>query len=440
MSAAPDSRGAQDLLGGRVRLLQGDCLERLAGLPEASVDAVVTDPPYHLVSIVRRFGKAGAAPDAPAAPASGEGPLQRASRGFMGETWDGGDVAFRPATWAAVLRVLKPGGHLVAFAGTKGFARMAVAIEDAGFETRNTLAWLYGSGFPKSHDVAKAIDKVLGAEGSIVPSGDAVKRMIPGAQQHATGSWIKDDGRSYQPGAYLPATEAAAAWQGWGTDLKPALELIALARRPLAEGSVARQVLATGTGAVNVDGCRVEMAAADRVEAEAGTARRGRGPRQASAAYSIDGVPRGDWTGAKGRWPANVLTDGSAEVVEAFGAAAGDGGSPARFFYSAKADAEDRAGSRHPTVKPVDLMQWLVRLVCPKGGVVLDPFAGTGTTGEAAWREGCRALLIEQDARWCADIRRRMALAELGPDGRRLARAKEAAPTVAPGPLFGGDP
>lgn len=328
----------------------GDSRDVLKTLADCSVDSVVTDPPYALVSIGKRFGAEGAAP----AKAGKTGAYQRASAGFMGKKWDTGETAFAVEFWAEVLRVLKPGGHVIAFGGTRSFHRLACAIEDGGFEIRDQLAWLYGSGFPKSHDVAKG-----------------------------------------------PATPDGERWQGWGTALKPALEPICLARKPLI-GTVAANVLAHGTGALNIDGCRIET----------------------------------------GRWPANLIHDGSDEVLAAFPAEAGggggsrapgrtgkptisapgvglgtstvghdDSGSAARFFYSAKADAEDRLGSKHPTVKPVDLMAWLVRLVTPPGGVVLDPFAGTGTTGLAAMGGGFSAILIEREPEYHADIQRRLAWA-----------------------------
>jgi DNA modification methylase len=481
-----------------ITLHPGDCLDVLAQLAEHSVDSCVTDPPYHLTSIVKRFGAENAAP----AKAGKTGAYARASAGFMGKQWDGGDVAFRPETWAAVFRVLKPGGHLIAFSGTRTYHRMACAIEDAGFEVRDQLGWTYGSGFPKSHDVSKGIDQARkdSAEWRKVGSWLRSQREARGFKQKevaalwpsATGgltgcvaNWelgfscpkwdqwqqlkgfigFNDDmdaevwrlnGRKGTPGnervdrhvsepgansvfqptqtvinAGTPVLEAAREWAGWGTALKPAWEPVVLARKPLSEGTVAANVLLRGTGAINIDGCRI-----------------------------------GDECG---RWPANLIHDGSAEVIEAFpqsdigggpraanqtsgsvwgiggerssvpgGATYGDTGSAARFFYTAKADQDDRIGSKHPTVKPVDLMQWLVRLVTPAGGLVLDPFAGTGTTGEAAFREGMRAILIEREAEYQDDIRRRMKLALAGPDERRREsiKAKTKDEPQDAGPLF----
>lgn len=467
-------------LDGRVALHCGDCLAVLDGLPAASVDAVITDPPYHFGTIVKRFG----APNASPPQFGGDGVFQRAAAGFMGKGWDGGYIAFDPATWAKVLRVLKPGGQLAAFSAPKCYHKMAFAIEAAGFEVRDRvvhlydlsdraasfleslsmaqadalirlleaddplgdLFWCFGSGFPKGQDLAKAIDKHRGQRGETRASGEAAKRMIPGAGQNRDG-WEKTDGRVYQPGDYVPASVSAQAWDGWNIALKPAYEPIALARKPLAERSVAAQVLATGTGAMNIDRCRV---------GHTGARNNGR-----TVDSNIDGglgafapVDYG-----KGRWPANLTHDGSVGVVAGFPAEAGgqgpasgptlrrgndsvarghfnglpidvppayhaDAGSAARFFYTAKAGADDRLGSGHPTVKPVDLLRWLVRLLTPPGGTVLDPFAGTGTTAEAAWREGFASILVEREAEYQTDIRRRLDLILTGARGRRLAGAK----------------
>ncbi len=460
------------LLGGRVVLWPGDCLEVMKELPDASVDSCVSDPPYHLTSIVKRFGKPagnfgngyGSGYDDKAAGVGGA--MARLSRGFMGRTWDGGDIAFQPEVWAEVLRVLKPGGHLVAFGGTRTYHRMACAIEDAGFEIRDQIGWAYGTGFPKSHDVSKGIDRIRGAEREVRAKGKPVKRMIPGADQNKAG-WEKNNGREYVPNESDAATPEARAWQGWGTALKPAWEPVVLARKPLT-GTVAANVLEHGTGALNIDGCRVDFTS----PADAGESKEKNrhadfesGPRE-NQIFGADNRDRG----ANGnydppaRWPANLIHDGSAEVVAAFPNSGGghwsgetpslsgkqrlvgpesfdeESGSAARFFFSAKADQDDRLGSKHPTVKPVDLMQWLVRLVTPPGGTVLDPFAGTGTTGEAAWREGFLAILIEREAEYQADIQRRMALCLAGPEERRRESIKAAGKTEDAGPLFGGKP
>ncbi len=482
-------------LGGRVALHCGDSRDVLRTIPDASIHAVVTDPPYALVSIRKRFGGANAA----AAQHGRDGLYARASAGFMGQQWDTGETAFAEEFWREVLRVLKPGGHVVAFGGTRTDHRLKSAIEDAGFEVRDTLlelmsldpilcdfvnslsdtqlaafmrvvdlmgfeglrAWIYGTGFPKSHNVGKGIDKAAGVERPVV--GRRPDYVVSAA-------WREQEGRSDRPDSILnitaAATDEARQWEGWGTAVKPAWEPIILARKPL-EGTVAANVLAHGTGALNIHGCRIE--------AEAGR------PHVVSDRRSGDIVYGDGLQGSRtlpggtdlGRFPANIVHDGSPQVVAAFpetssgtGAikrasaagyqgnalgresraagtpmiAHGDSGSAARFFYSAKADADDRLGSKHPTVKPVDLMQWLCRLVTPPGGTVLDPFAGTGTTGEAAWREGFSAVLVEREAEYQADIRRRMALCLAGPAERKRESAKARAANDDPGPLFGAVP
>lgn len=408
-------------LDGRVTLYPGDCLEVLASLPENSIDSAVMDPPYHLTSIVERFGKEGAAE----AKAGDTGAFKRASAGFMGKQWDGGDIAFQVATWEAVKRVLKPGGYILAFASTRGFWRMSVAIEDAGFITHPLIAWVFGSGFPKATR--------LKAEGY--------------------------DG-----------------WRYGGQALKPAIEPIYMGQKPFSEKTGTANVLLHGTGAVNIDGCRVGTDDGLREGASKLWSHYREGEGSAERRYQHNGStnfaakpgPRGG--SPDGRWPANLIHDGSAEVIEAFPEAPGqqrassdtdrsqgvcygaikvngtqdyqprdDGGSASRFFYSAKADADDRIGSKHPTVKPVDLMRYLVRLVTPTGGTVLDCFAGTGTTGEAAWREGFNAVLIEREPEYQQDVAERMRLCLAGPDEKRreIIKRRGLADDDA-GPLFGG--
>jgi site-specific DNA-methyltransferase (adenine-specific) len=399
----------ESLLNGKVQLHAGDCLAILPTLAEASFDACVTDPPYHLASIVKRFSKTAMDDETKTSErirnrADG---YARSASGFMGKKWDGGDIAFDPATWCEVLRVLKPGAHLVAFGAPKNAHRLTCAIEDAGFEIRDVVMWLFGQGFPKSHNIGN----------------------------------------------------------GWGTALKPAYEPIILARKPLA-GTVAETVQAHGTGGINVDACRVSVSDIDMRDVGRQIARSVRTKdddygMNRDAAESGVAVVKPD-----GRWPANVAHDGSAEVVRAFPQSAGGGpinnrsspktagiygamsgvgerwagyaddGSAARFFYCAKATRAERAGSKHPTVKPLDLMRWLVRMVTPKDGLILDPFAGTGMTGEAAWREGMRAALIEMEAESQADIRRRMQLVMAGPEERARAIVKATKSISDPGPLF----
>ena len=414
-------------MGCSYRILEGDVLERLAELPDGSVHCVVTDPPYHLTA-----GKKGGSGEASLNENSPAG-RSRVTTGFMGQAWDGGDIAFRPETWRAVWRVLKPGGYLLAFGGTRTYHRMVCAIEDAGFEIRDQIQWIYGQGFPKSLDVSKAIDKAAGLE-------------ITAA-----------------------STDAAKQWEGWGTALKPAHEPIVVARKPFS-GTVAANVLQHGTGALNIDGCRIEGEAVpiNKLEKWSGFGQEVR-PNYTPTINT------------QGRWPANVVHDGSEELLAAFPDAPGmcgpvrpdsgtgqktdgiygtfatnsnhdprgDSGSAARFFYTAKADREDRnegceeiepkvfAQSRgaqaalrdgkdeyrgsgdiglnrfttrsncHPTVKPVDLMRWLVRLVTPPGGTVLDCFCGSGSTLKAALLEGFDCIGIDSDPHWCSIARAR---------------------------------
>ena len=362
-----------------VRIITGDCLTVLPQLAAEGVraHAVVCDPPYHLTSIVKRFGAAGAA----LAKVGATGAYARASAGFMGQQWDGGDVAFRPETWTAVMACMRPGAFLTAFASTRGYHRMVCAIEDAGFIIHPMLAWVFATGFPKAT-------------------------------------------RFNQP--------ELEGWRYGLQALKPAMEPICMAQVPM-DGTGSNNWMRHGCGGLNIDACRVggkkdwpttRSYAAGKL---AGTCGSGGFDVQETAS---DG---------KGRWPANVIHDGSAEVEAAFAAfgertsgkpcgikaggrgnafghynggipvtGIGDTGSASRFFFSAKADAADRAGSFHPTVKPTDLMRWIVQLTCPPGGLVLDPFAGTGSTGLAADQLGMDAILIEKDPTYAADARRKI--------------------------------
>lgn len=456
-----------------VRILIGDCRERMSEMDDASVDSCVTDPPYHLTSIVKRFGAVDAAP----AKTGKTGAYARASKGFMGQTWDGGDVAFNPATWEAVLRVLKPGAHLIAFSGTRTYHRMACAIEDAGFEIRDQLAWCYGSGFPKSHDVAKGFDRAADyklqalVRRSAVEAVEAAGLKLPGNSRHdwtkgehaPGGKWwaefqrwlpdLTDEERERVEGEIVatvrkaagwftrghiydlraPATPEAAKWQGWGTALKPAWEPICLARKPL-QGTVAGNIAAHGTGAINIDGCRIGSETVGWGGARGGSD----DPSQSQGRNYRMGA--GEARPVEGRWPANIIHDGSEEVLTAFPDAPGqqgdlnatgrarptktclgdmspplphaahlDRGSAARFFYCAKATTDERGeGNNHPTVKPVDLMRWLCRLVTPKGGTVLDPFMGSGSTLIAADAEQFNAIGCELSPDYAAIAERRI--------------------------------
>ena len=345
----------------------GDCLEVLATLPDNSVDSIVTDPPYGL--------------------------------SFMGKKWDY-DVP-SVAIWEQCLRVLKPGGHLLAFAGTRTQHRMAVRIEDAGFEIRDMIAWVYGSGFPKSLDVSKAIDKAAGAEREAI-----MVPTKPGNHPDQAGAIAL--GANGMRDISAPATPEARQWSGWGTALKPALEPITMARKPLS-GTVAETVLQHGTGAINVDGCRVGDEVTTSILHGKSSDAFGVGQKRPTAGFREN---------PPGRWPANIIHDGSNEAALALK-------SGARFFYTAKAGKDDRndgcdafdqrpAGgmqgrndgslgtitlskNHHPTVKPTMLMAYLCRLVTPPGGTVLDPFMGSGSTGKAATVNGFRFIGIERD-------------------------------------------
>lgn len=415
----------------------GDCVEVMRGLADCSVDSIVTDPPYEL--------------------------------GFMGKSWDASGIAYNVDMWREALRVLKPGGHLLAFSGSRTYHRMTCAIEDAGFEVRDQIMWVYGSGFPKSLDVSKAIDKAAGGERVVVgvePKDYHADRKADHAGQFDTYMG-KGDGSRFRE-VTAPTTDAARQWEGWGTALKPAHEPICVARKPLV-GTTISNVLQFGTGTLNIDACRIPSgltpALADAIAVDVlAQARRDRaGEPSANRRYANSGGtsfaatpgPRGG--SPAGRWPANLIHDGSDEVRAAFPDAAGQQGdlvnhgttrqspngifggmrpaldhpariesdkSAARFFYCAKAsradrnegigdpgpqfkrgstlrDAEnlnaigERKGNHHPTVKPTALMAYLVRLVTPPGGIVLDPFMGSGSTGKAAMREGMRFTGID---------------------------------------------
>lgn len=385
----------------------GNCRDVLAFMPDNSIDSVVCDPPYEL--------------------------------GFMNKKWDNTGIAYNAHMWGQVLRVLKPGGHLVAFSGTRTYHRMACAVEDAGFEIRDQLAWVFGQGFPKSLDISKAIDKEAGAEREVI-GYDATKarpnRKYEGGAIGKIGGSGKISDRS-DNGATItaPATEEAKKWAGFGTALKPAQEPILLARKPCSEKTVAANVLKWGTGALNIDGCRIELngdvVPMHKLETWSGFGNKEK-PKYVETINT------------QGRWPANVVHDGSDDVLSCFPDAPGQQGSlvghnknrespngvfgkmapakdalvreetnksAARFFYCAKANKTDRAESKHPTVKPVALMQWLCRLVTPKNGLILDPFAGSGTTGQAALAENFRVILIEQEPEYQQGIIRRMSRA-----------------------------
>ncbi len=398
----------------QVRLLAGDCIERLLDLENNSIDAIVTDPPYEL--------------------------------GFMGKAWDSSGVSFDWKTWATVLWKLKPGGHLLSFAGTRTYHRIACAIEDAGFEIRDQLQWLYGSGFPKGRDISKAIDKRLGAEREVI---GIFPHYCPGRKVDNFG--VGEEGFTDQRDRSItaPATEEAQQWEGWGTQLKPAHEPIVLARKPFT-GTVENNILQYGTGGININGCRIPTTDANYFKTNSEPSAHA-GPVDFMGDRSIK---RGGGDEG-GRWPANVILDEEAGVVldEQSGHSQStdrvrhnnqsrtsgqgiygkfndqdtngyaDSGGASRFFYCAKASkAERNAGcdeleahtagvgalrdggresqprkNDHPTVKPLALMRYLVRLVTPPGGIILDPFMGSGSTGCAAVLEGFSFVGIDND-------------------------------------------
>ena len=352
------------------QIFHGNNIDLLRQMPDCSVDAIVTDPPYEL--------------------------------GFMGKKWDSTGIAYSVELWSECLRVLKHGGHLLAFSGSRTYHRMAVAIEDAGFDIRDQIMWVYGSGFPKSLDISKAINKQAGVEFEAKPASGV------GFMNANDDGYNTTLNQLVQTGDSVPE---AQQWSGWGTALKPAHEPIVMARKPLAEKTVAENVLRHGTGAINIDGCRVES-----TDSFGGGAK---GTSGFADGYAHDGWVAGS---SLGRFPANFIHDGSEEVLDLMADAA-------RFFYCAKASkAERNAGLEelplkqpvdgadkwteqdrrrgegvtrqptanfHPTVKPIALMRYLVRMVTPANGTVLDPFAGSGTTLVAAILEGFDAIGME---------------------------------------------
>ena len=488
-------------------VLEGDCLEVMAGMEENNVDSIVCDPPYELTSIVKRFGKEGSAP----AKHGTDGRYARLSKGFMGKEWDGTGIAMRPEVWQKCLRVAKPGAYLLAFGGTRTFHHLACAIEDAGWTLRDTLSWCYGSGFPKSKNIALSIDKGEGHpnRGRAIPTASHLQNA---SDKHLESNPVPD---------YEAKSEAAKQWDGFGTALKPAWEPVLLFQKPL-EGTYAENVLKWGCGALNIDSCRIGK---ERISAaETG--------REIVDAFTGEAVVK--FKNKQGRWPANFLLShtifcekvgekrvrsGNAtkrggnfifqktpqitpegavlgyadpdglETVEAwdcvpdcpvamldeqsgilsrghaprrskgnpFGPGKGqlqeeiyfDQGGASRFFYCAKTSREERnAGleavhtlfekregmedkiqhrtnpgglendprwapklskNHHPTVKPIALMRYLCRLVTPPGGVVLDPFAGSGSTGCAAALEEFQFIGIEKEKEYAEIARARMA-------------------------------
>jgi site-specific DNA-methyltransferase (adenine-specific) len=444
----------------------------LRTLPDNSVDAIVTDPPYGLsahppaeVVACLRAWLDGVA-------------YTPKSVGFMSATWDAWVPG--PEVWREALRVLKPGGHCLAFAGTRSMDLMGLALRLAGFELRDSLSWIYGSGFPKSLNVSKAIDREAGAEREIVGYNDISRRNHPEKlkeRRDGLGSMcgkgaVRD--REFAAAITAPATDDARAWEGWGTAIKPAIEPILMARKPLV-GTVAANVIAHGVGALHVDACRVPTAPADAAAmARCNTPGSGQfnthGAPNGGACYGAFAARTEAFDVDRGRYPANVILDGSPAVAAGFPeqksganptrrhanifkytystfvgdktctpARGADAGSAARFFptcppgpddlpfmYCAKAGRSERAknaeGVGHTTVKPVALMRWLVRLVAPVGALICDPFMGSGSTGVAARAEGMAFLGIEREPAYLALAASRLpgATVEPAPDAAQL--------------------
>jgi site-specific DNA-methyltransferase (adenine-specific) len=390
----------------------------MKGLPDNSIDSIVTDPPYEL--------------------------------GFMGKKWDSTGIAYNVELWQEVLRVLKPGGHLLAFGGTRTYHRMACAIEDAGFEIRDCIQYLYGSGFPKSMDISKAIDKKAGAERKVIGQLKRNDRVLPSGQGGYHGrlhEQYQEKGRELiKLDITAPSTDEAKQWDGWGTCLKPANEPIVVARKPISEKTIAENVMKWGTGGLNIDGCRIEsnnmpkgcngtgFASIMKTNVE-------QGYRPLDYYEEQDGFK---YTPSElGRFPANVILDEEAGKLldeqsgisksskgittsspTALGQSSGwnsynnrpvefvnygDSGGASRFFYCAKASKKERGeGNNHPTVKPISLMRYLVRLITPPNGIVLDPFTGSGTTLIASKLEGFSFVGIEQAEEYCEIAKARL--------------------------------
>jgi DNA modification methylase len=443
--------------GRRWDLYRGDCREILRDLPRNSIDVAITDPPYHLKSIVQRFSKTSLQ-DKNKTGRRGAGRtdnFSRLSRGFMGTKWDGTDISFEMKTWRRVYRVLKPGAYLIAFGGTRTSHRIACAIEDAGFIIRDTFMWVHGQGFPKSRNIGRDLDRIQG------------KRRKAIGVQRATGFnrmkqryGVQKELDTHPIISKRARTIMAKRWQGYGTAVKPAWEPIIIAQKPM-DGTIANNILKYGTGGINVDASRVSL--------------NGDYKSKANGRPSLTGLDdnynpaEANKRDTKGRWPANVIHDGSDEVLYTFGLygslrargnngaskggggmfghtktlnyfGAGDTGTAARFFYCAKASAIDKVFycticrtahwrkqrpehqhgrkknnkpnfehiTAHPTVKPLELMKYLVTMFTPPRGRIIDPFAGSGTTLLAARLQGFRTIGIEQEREYIRHIRFRL--------------------------------
>jgi len=410
-------------------------MKYMKDIPDNSIDSIVTDPPYEL--------------------------------GFMGKTWDKSGITYNIDMWKECLRVLKPGGHLLAFGGTRTYHRMACAIEDAGFEIRDQIQWIYGSGFPKSLNIGKAVDKLRGNEREFL----GTKKKLHISTNNTNDGWKRPshynkDGTTKNE---MILTKGTSEWEGWGTALKPANEPICLARKPLSEKTIAENVLKWGTGGLNIDGCRVEVDI--QQEEKKNSCRNGKSYKGKSAIFGQANSRTKFNAYSQGRFPANVIHDGSDEVVREFPNTKsgninssmvvkskshfnpnkegwtlqnrnGDSGSASRFFYCAKASKAERdAGcegmknkigggmkgtedktlltgsgnirnnimrNNHPTVKPIALMRYLCRLTTPPKGIVLDPFMGSGSTGIGAKLEGFSFIGIELEKEYFEIAKKRI--------------------------------
>ena len=423
------------------RVICGECISVMKDIPDKSVDCVITDPPYEL--------------------------------GFMGKSWDNTGIANNPEMWKECLRVLKPGGYLLSFGGTRTYHRMASAIEDAGFEVRDMIEWVYGSGFPKSLNIGKAVDKLQGNEREVIGIDKNAERFKEYKEQDGCERKTFND----------KITKGTSEYEGWGTALKPAHEPICMARKPLAEKTVAQNCLKYGTGGINIDESRVEFASPEDLKSQerafspnSTSHTGGNNLNNGNTNFKCSSLGEANPTNILGRFPANLIHDNSEEVRECFpennvkGSAIrknkvnpyggertwsvsdtpaqdtvgyADSGNASRFFksiiYQAKASKSERnkgmdiekeinkrpigeafgngnaitdftetKGNNHPTVKPIALMEYLIKMVTPKGGVVLDPFAGSGSTLVAAKQNGFQYIGIEMTEEYIPIIEARL--------------------------------
>jgi DNA modification methylase len=383
-------------------IINGNNIEELKKFDDNYFDSIVTDPPYEI--------------------------------GFMGKSWDASGIANNSEMWSECLRVLKPGGYLLSFSATRTYHRMAVAIEDSGFEIRDMIEWVYGSGFPKSLNIGKAVDKLQGNEREVV--GKEKGAGTTGDNQVGNQTFVAKN--QYEDGTH-DITKGTSEWEGWGTALKPAHEPICMARKPLAEKTVAENVLKYGTGGINIDESRVES---DNPPKERPVLSHHKSYKEASNTGFLGGSekPKKEFISGQGRFPANLIHDNSEEVRECFPETKSGAmnsiakanqyntygkmyerqvtnqaseGNASRFFksiiYQAKASKSERGtANSHPTVKPVALMEYLIKMVTPTNGIVLDPFMGSGSTGVACVLNDFEFVGIDLDKDYCEIARARI--------------------------------